>query len=155
MIIKAEQKYIRMSPRKVRLVVDAIRGLSPKQALEELAFIRKAAAVPVSKTIKQAIANAVKNQNIKEENLSFESIQVSEGPTFKRWRAVSRGRAHQILRRTSRIKVLVKAEEPQPIKEGKQEKRRKRPDKKQAATKRQTRKPTRPKTEKKIAKKGK
>jgi large subunit ribosomal protein L22 len=111
MIIKAEQKYIRMSPRKVRLVVDAIRELSPKEALEELAFIRKAAAVPVSKTIKQAIANAVKNQNIKEESLSFESIQVGEGPTFKRWRAVSRGRAHQILKRTSRIKILLKAEE--------------------------------------------
>lgn len=64
MLIKAEQKYIRMSPRKVRLVVDAIRGLKPKEALDQLMFMHKRAAVPVGKTIKQAMANAVKNLNI-------------------------------------------------------------------------------------------
>ncbi|MCH7951666.1 50S ribosomal protein L22 [Patescibacteria group bacterium] len=118
MVIKAEQKYIRMSPRKVRLVVDAIRGLEPKEALEHLTFMRKAAAVPIAKTIKQAMANAVKNQNLNEQSLRFESIQVSKGSTFKRWRAVSRGRAHQILKRTSHIKVLLRAEE-EPIREEK------------------------------------
>lgn len=137
MVIKAEQKYIRMSPRKVRLVVDAISTLSPKEALEHLTFIRKAAAVPVSKTIKQAIANAVKNQNIKEEQLRFESIQVGEGTTFKRWRAVSRGRAHQILKRTSHIKVLLRVEEePQTKKEEKQKGRKKNSDKKKLTQKR-------------------
>lgn len=139
MLIKAEQKYIRMSPRKVRLVVDVIRGLEPKQALEHLAFMRKAAAVPVTKTIKQAMANAVKNQNIKEENLRFESIQVGEGPVFKRWQAVSRGRAHPILKRTSHIKVILRAaEELKTKKEETQEKRRKTPDMKKAGEKRQT-----------------
>lgn len=100
-----------MTPRKVRLVVDAVRGLTPRQALEQLAFMRKKAALPVEKTIKQAIANAVKNANIKEENLRFQEILVGEGPTSKRWRAVSRGRAHQILKRTSHIKVLLQAKE--------------------------------------------
>lgn len=112
MIIKAEQKYIRQSPRKVRLVVDAIRELTPKEALDQLAFMRKRAAMPVSKTIKQAIANAVKNMNIPEESLRFATIDVGEGPVFKRWNAVSRGRAHQILKRTSHIKVLLTYEEP-------------------------------------------
>jgi large subunit ribosomal protein L22 len=147
MIIKAEQKYIRMSPRKVRLVVNAIRNLTPKEALEELAFIRKAAAVPVTKTIKQAMANAIKNQNIKEENLRFKSIQVDKGPTFKRWRAVSRGRAHQILKRTSHIKVLLQAEE-QPEIEVVKTKKETKSGKKKTAQKRRTRLTTRAKTRK-------
>lgn len=113
MIIKAEQKYIRVSPRKLRLVADSISRLPPREALEQLSFMRKKAAVPVSKTIKQALANATKNLNLQEESLRFESIQVNEGPTFKRWRAVSRGRAHPILKRTSHIKVLLTSiEEP-------------------------------------------
>ena len=111
MIHKAEQKYIRISPRKVRLVVDTIRDLTPNEALEQLTFIRKAAAVPVAKTIKQAMANAVKNSNVNEDSLRFNTIQVGEGPTFKRWRAVSRGRAHKILKRTSHIKVLIETRE--------------------------------------------
>ena len=111
MIIKAQQKQIRISSRKVRLVVDAIRDLSPSEALDQLAFIRKAAAIPVAKTIKQAIANAVKNSNQNESSLKFNTIQVGEGPTYKRWQAVSRGRAHSILKRTSHITVLLESKE--------------------------------------------
>lgn len=121
MIIKAEQRYIRISPRKVRLVVDAIRKLKPDQALEQLSFMRKVAAVPVAKTIKQAMANAVKNLNIPGDSLIFDSIQIGEGPTFKRWRAVSRGRAHSIYKRTSHIKVLLKTQESKKPQSGSQE----------------------------------
>lgn len=98
-----------MSPRKVRLVVDSIRDLTPDQALEHLSFIRKKAAVPVAKTIRQAVANAVNTKNLRSESLRFREIQVGEGPTYKRWRAVSRGRAHSILKRTSHIKVLLES----------------------------------------------
>ncbi len=106
MIIKAHQKYIRVSPRKMRLTVNAVRKLTPGEALEQLAFIRKAAAPIVAKVIKQAIANA-NNEDLKEQSLEFKSIQVDEGPTFKRWRAVSRGRAHSIMKRTSHLTVLL------------------------------------------------
>ena len=111
MLIKAEQKYIRISPRKVKLVVDAIKDFLPKEALDYLKFLNKRSAIPVAKTIKQAIANAVNNKNLKEEELRFSSIQVLPGRVLKRWRPVSRGRAHSILKRTCHIKVTLKSEE--------------------------------------------
>lgn len=107
MEVKAEAKYIRISPRKVRLVADAIRGLDPQKALEYLKFVNKRAAGPLSKLIKSAIANAQNNFSLKPEDLKFKNIQVGEGPTLKRWQAVSRGRAHSIMKRTSHIKVVL------------------------------------------------
>lgn len=107
MEVKAEAKYIRISPRKVRLVVDAIRRLSPQKALEYLGFVNKRAAKPISKVIQSAIANAKNNFALKPEDLRFKEIQVNEGPTLKRWRAISRGRAHPIMKRTSHIKVVL------------------------------------------------
>lgn len=107
MEVKAEVKYIRISPRKVRLVVEAIKGLSPLKALEYLGFVNKRTAKPLSKLIQSAIANAKNNFDLKPENLKFKKIQVGEGPTLKRWQAVSRGRAHQIMKRTSHIKIIL------------------------------------------------
>lgn len=108
MLIKAEQKYIRISPRKIRLVAKAIKDLSPTQALEYLKFLNKRAAKPLAKTIKQAISNGVNNQKVKEEDLRFAKIEIMEGPTYKRWQPVSRGRAHSIFKRTSYIKIELK-----------------------------------------------
>ncbi len=110
MEVKAEVKYIRTSPRKIRLVVGAIKELTPQKALEYLKFANKRAAKPLSKIIQSAIANAKNNFGLKPENLSFKEIQVGEGPTLKRWRAVSRGRAHPIMKRTSHIKIILEAE---------------------------------------------
>lgn len=107
MEVKAEAKYIRISPRKVRLVVDAIKGLTPQKAVSYLKFVNKRAAAPLSKLIKSAIANAQNNFSLKPEDLKFKEIQVGEGPTLKRWQAVSRGRAHPIMKRTSHIKVVL------------------------------------------------
>lgn len=121
MLVKAEQKYIRMSPRKIKLVVEAIRDLSPQEALEQLRFMRKRAAEPVRKTIQQALANAVNNRSIARENLRFLSIEVKKGPTFKRWRAVSRGRAHPIMKRTSHIKVSLEDKQAKPVERGSRE----------------------------------
>lgn len=107
MKIKAEQKFIRTSPRKLRLVADVVRGLGPQEAIRQLEIIRKNAALPLAKVIKQAIANASNNLQINQNSLQISSIEINEGPTFKRWQAVSRGRAHSILKRTSHIKVVL------------------------------------------------
>ena len=97
-----------MSLRKIKLVAQAVKDLTPREAIDHLKFLNKRAAVPVAKTIKQAVANAVNNNKLKEEDLEFVSIQALAGPTLKRWRPVSRGRAHSILKRTSHIKVILK-----------------------------------------------
>lgn len=107
-LIKAEQKYIRITPQKVKLVVEAIKHLSPVEALEYLAFIRKRAADEIAKVIKQAIANAENNFKLKKENLVFQKILIKKGPTLKRWQAVSRGRAHKILKRSSHLEIVLK-----------------------------------------------
>ena len=111
MEIKAEQKFVRMSARKVRFVADSIRNQSPKDALEQLEFIRRRAAEPLIKVIKQALANATNNYGQKEEGLMIHRIEVVEGPTYKRWQAVSRGRAHSIFKRTCHIAVFLKSDD--------------------------------------------
>ncbi len=108
-LIRSETKYIRTSPRKLRLIADAVRNLKPSQAVEQLQFINKRAAKVLRKTIKSAIANAVNNSKLKEEDLTFKEIKINEGPTYKRWQAASRGRAHRILKRTSHIIVILQA----------------------------------------------
>jgi len=107
MEIKAESKYIKISPRKVRLVVDAVKGLSLTSALENLTFLRKRAAKPLFKTLKSAIANAVNNFKLKEEDLKIRSIEILKGPVLKRWRPVSRGRAHSYEKKMSHIRVIL------------------------------------------------
>lgn len=107
MQIKAEGKYIRMSPRKVRLVVASIRSLPLAKAMLALKFINKQAAKPILVTLKSAVTNAVNNFKLKEEDLKIASIEVNEGPSLKRWRAGARGVAQGYKRRTSHIKVVL------------------------------------------------
>jgi len=110
MLIKAEQKYVRISPQKARLVIKAIKNFSPEEALVYLDFLNKKAAQPLAKVIKQALANAA-SQKLKKEDLEFASFEASPGPTLKRWRAVSRGRAHSILKRSCHLRVVLKSKE--------------------------------------------
>ena len=105
--ITAYSKYIRISPKKVRLVAETIAGLSPIAALQQLAFLKKGAAQLVAETLKSAIANAENNLKIKKEDLKIKTIEIGEGPRLKRWRAVARGAAHPYKRRTSHIKVIL------------------------------------------------
>lgn len=107
MKITAEQKYIRMTARKVRVVVDAVKDLKPADAITQLEVMNKRAALPVSKVLKQAVANATNNFNLSPSQLKISEILVNEGPTFKRFQAVSRGRAHSILKRSSHVKVIL------------------------------------------------
>ncbi len=105
MKITATQKQIRQTPRKVRLVANQVKDLPLEQAMRQLAVINRRASLVILKVIKQAIANAMNNQRLPFESLSLTSIKVTPGPVYKRWRAVSRGRAHSIMKRTAHIQV--------------------------------------------------
>lgn len=103
--MKTIQKYIRTSPRKLRLVADAVRALSPEQALLHLKFMDKAASSPLYKAIKQALSNAKDQAGLEASKLAFKTIDIMSGPTYKRFQAVSRGMAHSIMKRTSHIRI--------------------------------------------------
>jgi len=96
-----------MSPRKVRLVVDVVRGLSVDEALAQLRFSSKAAARPVRKLIESAVANAVHNDHLQREALYIAQIVVDQGPTYKRSQPRAFGRAGMIRKRTSHVSVTV------------------------------------------------
>ena len=106
--MKTTQKYIRTPARKLRLVADSIRKLSPESALLHLKFMDKAAARPLYKAIKAAVGNAKENQGLAINKLVFKTLDIGEGPTYKRFRAVSRGQAHPIMKRTAHIRVELK-----------------------------------------------
>jgi len=106
--MKTIQRYIRTSPRKLRLVADAVRSLSPEQALAHLKFVSKVAALPLYKAIKQAVANAKDQTGLSASKLAFKTIDIMDGPTYKRFQPVSRGMAHSIMKRTSHIRVELK-----------------------------------------------
>ncbi len=113
---RAIAKYVRMSPRKVRLVVDLIRGRSVNEAYATLQFSKKAAADPVGKTLRSAVANAqYKAQDegdvLDVDDLIVREVYVDEGPMLKRWRAEAMGRAAPRRRRMSHITVVVDTKE--------------------------------------------
>ena len=96
-----------MSPRKVRLVLDLVRGMNAQEALEMLKFVNKTAAKPVYKAVKTAVADAENNFDKDPEKLFIVEARADEAPTLKRGRAVSRGRYHRILKRASHIVIGV------------------------------------------------
>ena len=103
----AVAKYIRMSPQKIRLVADLIRGKKVEEALNILSFTPKASAPLISKVLKSAIANAGQKQGVDVDTLLVKHISVDEGPTMKRYRARAMGRGTTILKRSSHIKIVV------------------------------------------------
>jgi large subunit ribosomal protein L22 len=107
MEVTAKARFIRMSPRKVRLVADLVRGLDVTDALAQLKFVRKAAVRPVTKLIESAVANATHNHQLDASSLYIKMIAVDDGPTLKRWRARAHGRAASIHKRTSHISVIL------------------------------------------------
>ncbi|MGE0492646.1 MAG: 50S ribosomal protein L22 [Vulcanimicrobiota bacterium] len=109
--VRAVAKYIRTSPRKLRLVADLIRGKSVSDARVILQFTPKRAAATLQKVLESAIANAENNEELDAEDLSIHKIFVDEGPTMKRWVPRARGRASAIKKRTSHVTVVVKARE--------------------------------------------
>jgi len=104
---KAIAKTVRIAPRKVRLVVDLIRGKQVGEAVAILQLTPKAASPVVEKVLKSAIANAEHNYDLDVNNLVVSEIFVDEGPTLKRFRPRAMGRASAINKRTSHITVVV------------------------------------------------
>ena len=104
---KAIARYVRLTPRKARLVADLVRGKSALQALDILTFTNKKAAVVLKKTLASAIANATNNFNMNEENLYVSKITVDEGPILKRVMPRAMGRADIIHKKTSHVTVVV------------------------------------------------
>ena len=102
---RATLRYLRMSPRKVRLVVDLIRGRSVDEALNLLAFSRKGAARPVAKLLQSAVANADYAGEYDVDRLRVKTAYVDEGPTWRRWLPRAMGRATRIRKRTSHVTV--------------------------------------------------
>ena len=107
MQFKVTQKNTRQTPRKVRLVANAIKDLPLDQAIKQLAVIERRATLVLLKTIKQAIANAKNNHGVEADRLAIKEILVNPGPTYKRFNPVSRGRAHSIMKRTCHITVTL------------------------------------------------
>ena len=107
MEVLARARYIRRAPRKARLVADLVRGMRVVDALAQLEFSPKHAAVDVAKAIKSAAANAEHNHQLARDQLWLKQILVDEGPTLKRIRPVSRGMAHQYFHRTCHITAIV------------------------------------------------
>jgi large subunit ribosomal protein L22 len=103
----ARAKYIRISPQKVRLVADLIRGKKVEDALNLLMFTPKSSASVIAKVLKSAIANAGQRQGVDVDTLLVKSITVDEGPTMKRFRARAMGRGTRILKRMSHITIIV------------------------------------------------
>ena len=107
MEVSAKLKFVRLSPRKARLVADQIRGLPVERAVETLAFSNKKAASVLKKVLESAIANAEHNEGADIDELRVQSVTVDQGPTYKRFHARARGRVNQVLKRTSHITLTV------------------------------------------------
>ena len=107
MEVKAVTRYVRIAPRKARLVTELIKGKPVEEALTILRFVPKKAARLVDKTLRSAVANAEQNPNIDVDTLYIKRIFVDGGPTMKRWRARAMGRATRIIKRTSHITVIL------------------------------------------------
>jgi large subunit ribosomal protein L22 len=141
---RAIERYLRISPRKVRLVINAIRRKPALQALGDLRNLNKKAARLVEKGLKSAVANA-KGKGLEESRLIVSEVKADGGPVFKRFMSRSMGRADQILKRTSHLTIVVREEKstfglPATAEAGKKAKQEKPKKEKQAAAKKKSKK---------------
>ncbi|MEX2008490.1 MAG: 50S ribosomal protein L22 [Candidatus Spechtbacterales bacterium] len=108
----ATLRYLRISPRKVRLAADLVRNTNAEQAVHQLEFSTKRASQPLAKLMRSAITSARNdNATIALNQLWIKELRVDEGPKLKRFRPVSRGRAHPIEKKTSHITVILEVQE--------------------------------------------
>lgn len=112
MEIIAVQKFVRVSPKKMREVADVARKLSPQAVVDQLPFLRKRGSEVLLKVVKAALASA-RQKGISDAILVFKEIQIGEGPRLKRGRAASRGRWHPYKRRMSHVRVVLQTVEKQ------------------------------------------
>jgi large subunit ribosomal protein L22 len=121
MEVKAKLKYLRISTRKVRLVSGLIRGKKTPEALNQLTFANKKSALPMLKLLKSAIANAVNNFSLSEDNLFVKEVRVDQGPVLKRWMPRAHGRATPLRKGTSHINIVLAEINDTGVKEGKKQ----------------------------------
>lgn len=107
MEVKASLKYLRISPRKTRLVAGLLKGLSVQEAEAQLIFSKKRSSEPIIKLLKSAIKNAENNFHLNKDNLFIKSVRVDEGPALKRQRPRARGAVYMIKKRTSHIYLIL------------------------------------------------
>ncbi|MFQ6049709.1 MAG: 50S ribosomal protein L22 [Candidatus Paceibacterales bacterium] len=128
MAVTARLRYLRIAPRKVRLVADLIREKTVEEAQTILSFTQKKVALPFLKLLRQAIANARNKFQLGEENFYISKVLVDEGPKYKRWMPRARGQASEIQKKTSHITIVLeeigkKAKKPKKIKKPKEVKK--------------------------------
>lgn len=107
MEVKASLNHLRMSPRKIRLVIDVIRKMPVDAALDQLRFINKLAAEPIAKLIKSAIANGENTYSLERDNLYIKEIRSDEGVMLKRWMPRAHGRATSIRKRGCHLSLVL------------------------------------------------
>ena len=107
--VRAEARWVRLSARKARVVLEHIRGRSVPEARTVLAFTQRAAAHDIDKVLRSAVANAEANHGLIGDELVVHAAYANEGPTLKRWRPRAYGRATRIRKRTSHITLVVKS----------------------------------------------
>lgn len=107
MEVKAKTRYARISPSKLRMPIDKVKGKPVEEALNILKFMQVKAAGIIAKTLKSAVSNAEHNNELDVDNLKVKNIFVDQGPSMKRFRPRARGRASRILKRTSHVTVIV------------------------------------------------
>ena len=134
--VRAQARWLRIAPRKARLVVEHIRGRTVPEARTVLAFTPRAAAREIEKVLASAVANAEANHGLIGDELVVSAAYVDEGPTLKRWRARARGRAARIKKHTCHVTIRLIAPEEAPT-------RRRRPQAEAAAEAQPEKKTTR------------
>ena len=112
MEIKVKLSNLRTAPRKVRQVIDLVRGKNVPQAQSILLFTVNKSARPVLKLLNSAVASAKHEFHLDEQNLFISKITVDEGPKLKRWHPMSRGRAYPIIKRSSHIAIILSEKNP-------------------------------------------
>lgn len=108
MEVKAQTSYLSISPQKLRLVIDKVRGMGVQQAVTVLQFMPQKGAEFVGKSLKSAIANAENNHDLNPDNLYVAAITAGEGPRLKRMKAGARGRYKPRVKRTSHLMIVLK-----------------------------------------------
>lgn len=107
MKVRAQAKYIRQSPTKVRRVLDLVRGLPVEEAEQVLIHVNRRATEPIIKVLRSAVANAEHNHSLDSGDLVVAEAYADEGPTLRRFRPRARGRATRVRKRTSHITIVV------------------------------------------------
>jgi large subunit ribosomal protein L22 len=107
MEVKAQARFLRLSPRKARLAVDAVRGKRVEEALNQLRYLPQRSAKVLTKVVRSAVSNAEQNPGIDVDTLYVKKAFVDGGPSLKRWTPRAMGRATKILKRTCHITVVL------------------------------------------------